>query len=85
MQVIVSYKKKKLINTLKNIGKNSTSIAQETPRDLGTLCETPGQIDIYLYIYIRIFKKLTTFWKNMNSQDQYLKQLKQKKTNQGRI
>ena len=23
----------------------------------------------------RIFKKLTTFWKNMNSQDQYLKQL----------
>ena len=67
------------------------SITQETSKHLGVLCQTAGLMYISYYLipthkneykplyihckYTRIFKKLTTFWKNMNSQDQYLKQL----------
>ena len=60
------------------------SITQETSRHLGVLCQTAGPMYISYYLipthkininpfihckYTRIFKKLTTFWKNMNSQD----------------
>ena len=60
------------------------SITQETSRHLGVLRQTAGPMYISYYLipthkininpfihckYTRIFKKLTTFWKNMNSQD----------------